>query len=40
MVIERSAIAKYNTKNMKDLYLQKLEIEHTRKSFLYTDPKA
>ena len=38
--IERSALSKYNTRNMKDLHVQKLKLEHTRKSFLYTGPKA
>ena len=38
--IERSALSKYNTRNMKDLHVQKLELEHTKKSFLYTGPKA
>ena len=38
--IERSALSKYNTRNMKDLHVQKLKLEHTKKSFLYTCPKA
>ena len=38
--IERSALSKYNTRNMKDLHVQKLKLEHTKKSFLYTGPKA
>ena len=31
--IERSALSKYNTRNMKDLHFQKLKLEHTKKSF-------
>ena len=38
--IERSALSKYNTRNMKDLHVQKLILEHKKKSFLYTGPKA
>ena len=38
--IERSALSKYNTRNMKDLHVQKLKLEHTKKSFFYTGPKA
>ena len=38
--IERSALSKYNTRNMKDLHVQNLKLEHTKKSFLYTGPKA
>ena len=38
--IERSALSKYKTRNMKDLHVQKLKLEHTKKSFLYTGPKA
>ena len=38
--IERSAISKYNTRNSKDLHVQKLKLEHTKRSFLYTGPKA
>ena len=38
--IEMSALSKYNTRNMKDLHVQKLKLEHTKKSFLYTGPKA
>ena len=38
--IERSALSKYNTRNMKDLHVQKLKLEHMKKSFLYTGPKA
>ena len=41
MFIERSAVSKYNTRKMKDLHVQKLELEHTKKLFLYTGrPKA
>ena len=38
--MERSAISKYNTRNSKDLHVQKLKLEHTKRSFLYTGPKA
>ena len=38
--IERSAISNYNTRNMKNLHVQKLKLEHTKKSFLYTAPNA
>ena len=38
--IERSALSKYNTRNMKDLHVQKLRLEHTKKIFLDTGPKA
>ena len=38
--IERSDLSKYNTRNMKDLHVQKLKLEHTKKCFLYTGPKA
>ena len=38
--IERSALSKYNIRNMKDLHVQKLKLEHTKTSFLYTGPKA
>ena len=38
--IERSALSKYKTRNMKDLHVQKPKLEHTKKSFLYTGPKA
>ena len=38
--IERFALSKYNTRNMKDLHVQKPKLEHTKKSFLYTGPKA
>ena len=31
--IERYALSKYNTRNMKDLHVQKLKLEHTKKSF-------
>ena len=38
--IERSALSKYNTRNMKDLHVQKLKLEYTKKSVSYTGPKA
>ena len=38
--IERFALSKYITRNMKDLHVQKLKLEHTKKSFLYTGPQA
>ena len=31
--IERSALSKYNTRNMKDLYVQKLKLGHAKKFF-------
>ena len=31
--IERSALSKYNTRNMKDIHVQKLELEHRKKVF-------
>ena len=37
---ERSALSNYNTKNMKSLHVQKLKLEHAKKSFLYTAPNA
>ena len=33
-------VPKYNTRNKKDLYVQKLKLERTKKSFLYTGPKV
>ena len=38
--IERSALSKYDTRNIKDLHVQKTKLEHTKKSFLYTCPKS
>ena len=38
--IERSALSKYKTRNMKNLHVQKLKLEHTRGSFLYTAPNT
>ena len=38
--IGRSALSRYNTRNIKDLHVQKLKLEHTKKRFLYTGPKA
>ena len=38
--IERSALSKYNTRNMRDLDVQKLKLEHTKKSIFFTGPKA
>ena len=37
---KRSALSNYNTRNMKNLHVQKLKLEHTKKSILYTAPKA
>ena len=37
---KRSASSNYNTRNMKNLHVQKLKLEHTKKSFSYTTPKA
>ena len=38
--IERSALTNYNTRNMKNLHVQKLILEHTKRSFLYTAPNT
>ena len=38
--IERSVISKYNTRNRKDLHVQKLTLEYTKRGFLYTCPIA
>ena len=38
--IERSALSSYKTRNMKNLHVQKLKLEHTKRSFLYTDPNT
>ena len=38
--IERSALPKYNTRNMKDLHVQKLKLEQMKKSFLYIGRKT
>ena len=38
--IARSALSKYDTRNKKDPHVQKLKLDHTKKSFLYTGPKA
>ena len=35
-----SALSNNNTRNMKNLHVQKLKLEHTKKSFLYTAPNA
>ena len=37
---ERSALSNYNTRNMKNLHVQKLKLEHTKRSCLYTAPNA
>ena len=37
---KRSVSSNYNTRNMKNLHVQKLKLEHTKKSFSYTAPKA
>ena len=39
-VTERSALSNYNTRNMKDLHVQKLKLEQTKSSFSYTAPSA
>ena len=31
--IERSALSRYNTRNIKELHVQKLKLEHTKKVF-------
>ena len=38
--IERSVISKYNTRNRRDLHVQKLTSEYTKRGFLYTGPIA
>ena len=38
--IERSVISKYNTRNRRDLHVQKLTLEYTKRGFLYTGPIA
>ena len=38
--IERSALSNYKTRNMKNLHIQKLKLEHTKRSFLYTAPNT
>ena len=40
MFIERSVISKYNTRNRRDLHMQKLKLEYTKRGFLYTGPIA
>ena len=36
----RSALSNYNTRNMRSLHLEKLKLEHTKNSLLYTAPNA
>ena len=38
--IERCALSNYKTRNMKNLHVQKLKLEHTKRSFLYTAPNT
>ena len=38
--IERSALSNCKTRNMKNLHVQKLKLEHTKRSFLYTAPNT
>ena len=38
--IERSVISKHNTRNRRDLHVQKLTLEYTKRDFLYTGPIA
>ena len=38
--IERPVISKYNTRNRRDLHVQKLKFEYTKRGFLYTSPIA
>ena len=33
---KRSALSNYNTRSMKNLHVQKLKVEHAKKSFWYT----
>ena len=37
---ERSALSNYNTRNMKNIHVQKLRLENTKRRFLYTTPNA
>ena len=37
---KRSALSNCNTRTMKSLHVQKLKLEHTKKSFFYTAPNA
>ena len=34
-LMEKSALSKYNTRNMKDLHVQKPKLEHTKKVFVH-----
>ena len=38
--IERSVISKYDTRNRRDLHVQKLKLEYTKRGFLHTGPIA
>ena len=38
--IEISVISNYKTRNMKNLHVQKLKLEHAKRSFLYTAPNS
>ena len=38
--IERSALSNHKTRNMKNLHIQKIKLEHTKRSFLYTAPNT
>ena len=38
--IGRSALSNYNTRNMNNLHVQKLTLEHTKRSFLYIAPNT
>ena len=37
---ERSALSNYNSRNMKNVHVLKLKLEHTEKSFLFTAPNG
>ena len=37
---ERSALSNYKTRNMKNLHVQKLKLEHTKRRFLCTAPNT
>ena len=38
--VEKSALSNYKTRNMKNLQVQKLKLEHIKRSFLYTAPNT
>ena len=38
--LERSALSNYKIRNMKNLHVKKLKLEHTKRSLLYTAPNT